>query len=689
MPEYYVVTFPALTEPERVLCEAAARGAWADFRTGDAAEDDVAGAGAWGQERAVRAEVLRALLLGAGEREPGSVPAVRLRGARITGRLDLMGASVALPLVCEYCRFEEQPRLVEASTRTVRIVGSFLPGFNGTRMRLQGILNLWQCAIPGLVRLDQAKITGLVSVGHATIGTPGVTPQALAADGLVVDGGFELCGLTAFGLVSMQVAVISGSLDLTNAHIENPGQRAFIASRAQIGGQLSGRRMIVAGEARMHNCRVAASLGLQGAMLSNPGGYAIAAGGLTVDGGVFCTDGFAAVGEVLLIGAQLRANLTLSGATLSNPGGIALNLDQARVRSLSAAGVTTSGEVNLTNTQIDGDLDLADARLEGSGGKPALFADRASVGGALVLARVHASGEVSMRSVQVGQRVQLVDARLENAGGIALRMSRAHVAADVFCTGMTATGGVRLIGATIGAELNFMRARITNPGGTAIDAAGLHAAELSLRTAEPIEGLVNLRHARVDVIRDDPSRWPGSLSLDGITYRALEPQIPARERLDWLARDPDGHQPQPYEQLAAHYNAIGQQAQARRILYARERAQVAVKTPLARIWSRLQDVTVGYGYKPWRALAWLTLLLAAGSIVFAVSPPHALQAGAAPHFNPVIYTLDLLLPVVDLGQKHAFNPAGADQWLSYFLVAAGWVLVTTVAAGTARVLSRH
>jgi hypothetical protein len=58
-------------------------------------------------------------------------------------------------------------------------------------------------------------------------------------------------------------------------------------------------------------------------------------------------------------------------------------------------------------------------------------------------------------------------------------------------------------------------------------------------------------------------------------------------------------------------------------------------------------------------------------------------------FNAVIYTLDLLLPVVDLGQKHAFDPAGAEQWLSYLLVAAGWVLVTTVAAGAARVLSRR
>ena len=85
----------------------------------------------------------------------------------------------------------------------------------------------------------------------------------------------------------------------------------------------------------------------------------------------------------------------------------------------------------------------------------------------------------------------------------------------------------------------------------------------------------------------------------------------------------------------------------------------------------------------------LALLLATGSAIFTAAPPPPLQPGAAPHFNPVAYTLDLLLPVVDLGQKHAFNPAGAEQWLSYLLTAAGWVLATTIAAGAARVLSRR
>jgi hypothetical protein len=426
-----------------------------------------------------------------------------------------------------------------------------------------------------------------------------------------------------------------------------------------------------------------------GARLQNPGGVALSAGGLTAAGGLFLIERFAAIGEVRMYGADLAANLTLSGATFTNPGGIALNLNRAAIGILHGPGLTCDGQVSLIGARIASDVDLSGAHLAGSKDHPALAADRASIEGALIAAGLHAHGEISLRTARVGQRAVFTDAQLDNVDGTALRLSRAQVAADVFCNGMTCAGRVRIAGATIGGEVSFTGARIANPGGVALDATALDAGELSLRFAEPGKGLVDLRHARIKVFRDDPGCWPGTLSVDGLTYGALEPRLPAQRRLQWLARDPGGHQPQPYEQLAAHYTAVGQPADARHVMHESERIQRKAKTPLARGWGLLQDVTIGYGYRPVRAVAWLVILLAVGSTVFAITPPPPLGSGAAPHFNPVIYTLDLLLPVVDLGQKHAFNPGGAEQWLSYVLIAGGWVLVTTVAAGAARVLSRR
>ena len=215
----------------------------------------------------------------------------------------------------------------------------------------------------------------------------------------------------------------------------------------------------------------------------------------------------------------------------------------------------------------------------------------------------------------------------------------------------------------------------------------MQAKELSLQVAA-VEGEVDLRNATIGRLRDDPATWPDRLHLDGFTYQVLDPLLPAGQRLRWLARDPGGYQPQPFEQLAAYYNSLGQPAQARGVLYARERLQRHGKSLAVRASGILQDITVGYGYRPRRALAWIALLLAIGAVVFSVAPPPPLQPDAAPHFNGIVYTLDLMLPVVSLGQKNAFNPAGPEQWLSYFLVAAGWTLATTVAAGIARVLRR-
>jgi hypothetical protein len=677
-----------LAGPERQLWDAYASGAWTDLRTGDAAADDPAAALAWGAGRLIRAEVIRALLLGARDGERGAAPAVRLRGARITGRLDLMGATVSCPLVCEDCRFDAEPRFVEAATKTVRIVRSVLPGLSGTRMRLDGILNLEACQVSGLVRLDQAKVTGQLAVRSATITPAAGSTAALSADGLAVNGGVDAVELTASGSVSVRTASILGSLDLSSARISCPGQRALMLSNTVISGKLDGGGLSVAGELRMHNTRVAGSLILAAARLENPDGVALSAGGLS-SGGMFLTEHFVALGGIRLIGAQLEANLTLAGAVLSKPGGLALDLTRARMGNLEATEISCTGQAALTGARVAGDVDLRGARLETGDGRPALVAEGAVIDGSLLLDRARVRGELRLRTVGVGRRVLLTGARLENPGGIAARLSRARVGADVFADELVADGALRLAGASIGGELSLRQSQLRNPGGDALQAATLHAAELSLRTAEAIDGVVDLRHASIGVLRDDPDRWPEQLSLDGMTYQALDPRLPARQRLRWLARDPRGVQPQPYEQLAAHYTAIGQPAQARSVLYARERSQRRALPRPARAWSTVQDVAVGYGYQPWRALVWLAVLLAAGTVTFALAPPPPLQASAAPHFNAFIYALDLLLPVVDLGQKHAFNPAGAEQWLSYLLVAAGWVLVTTVAAGAARVLSRR
>jgi hypothetical protein len=683
------VVLDDLNEAERSLRHASAQGAWLDLRAGTPAEDDPAQSGSWGAARTIRAEVIRALLLGADEAQAGSSPAIRLRGARIVGRLDLMGATVDYPLVCEWCSFDDELRLVEATMKTVRIVSSRLPGFNGARLRLDGILNFSATTVSNGIRLDRAKIVGEVSLRSATVGRNpfGV---AVAADGLNVDGNLELnAGFTAAGSVLLRGMRITGSVDLTDATLTGD-QDALNADSAVIEGRFSADRLNATGEVQLRHAHVAASLRLSGARLDHSAATALGGGGLTVGGGVWCTDGFIAKGEIRLVGAQLAANLSMNGATLDNQKGPALNLDRASIGAIDGSDLNVSaGGISLVSTSVGSGLLLENARLEAdSRTGQCLLIESAIFAGPLRFLRLRTHGETRIRNSRIGGRVLFNEAALENPGGVALRFTRNEVDSDVVCREMTGIGEVRFAHTQIAQHLDLGEGVLSNTGGVALDARGLQAGRLSLLPSQNIRGQVILEHARIGLLRDNPDRWPRPLYANGLTYDALEPRLAASERLRWLANDRNEYQPQPYEQLAAFYLRSGHSADARSVLYAKERRQRQDKAFLGKTWSILQDITVGFGYRPGRAATWLFALLTVGSLVYAMFPPPPLKIGEAPHFNPVIYTLDLLLPIVDLGQQTAYNPAGTAQWFSYGLIAAGWVLATTIAAGAARALGR-
>ena len=193
---------------------------------------------------------------------------------------------------------------------------------------------------------------------------------------------------------------------------------------------------------------------------------------------------------------------------------------------------------------------------------------------------------------------------------------------------------------------------------------------------------------RFDLLRDTPGRWPARLRLDGLSYGALDPPGTSEQRQDWLRRDYDGYRPQPYEQLASRYRQLGNDKEARNVLLAGQWRRRESLGPIPKAWGYLQDFTVGYGYRPWYSALWLTVLLIVGTVAFSLQHPTPVHS-PHPAFIPLIYTLDLLLPVIDFGQEHEFIPHGLQAWLAYGLIAAGWILATTIAAGITRALRRQ
>ena len=260
MPQNRQVGTRKSRKTEEALQAAFPRGTWLDLRTGIAELDNPAGGQLWVPERTLRAEVINGLLLGAFEPVRGFFPAVRIRGAKITGRLDLMGATTSYALVCENCWFEQPLRFVEATTRTVRIVASRMPGMNCARMRAEGLFNLYGSVIDGVLRLDQARVTGEVFLMASHIGQG--TGEAIAGRGLVVDGDMQCTdGFIARGVINLQGARITGRLSFQGAVLEAPdsdlhdGSALNLSSLQAAELDLRAAKQIVGG-VRLSNARV-------------------------------------------------------------------------------------------------------------------------------------------------------------------------------------------------------------------------------------------------------------------------------------------------------------------------------------------------------------------------------------------------------------------------------------------------
>jgi hypothetical protein len=196
--------FDDLSEPERAVWAAFPRGEWVDLRCGDAGIDDPARAECWGLPRIVRAQVITALLLGARD----------------------MGAVISHALVLEGCWFDQAPRFAEATTKTIRIVDSQLPGFNGARMRAEGIVNFYRSVVEGTLRLDRAQVTGEITLRGACVGDG--TGEAVAATGLTVDGMDCDGGFTAHGQITLTGARIAGRLTFHNAVLQSAKTAAHL-----------------------------------------------------------------------------------------------------------------------------------------------------------------------------------------------------------------------------------------------------------------------------------------------------------------------------------------------------------------------------------------------------------------------------------------------------------------------------
>ncbi|MDQ0378070.1 oxidoreductase [Amycolatopsis thermophila] len=586
------------------------------------------------------------------------------------------------------------------------------------RLKIAGALLAYRMQTDGEVRLPGMLTGGNVNFSGARLRNP---------DGFALDGngahigGSLLCEVDSYGAASTrQPFSAHGVLHLPSMRVNGD----IVLRAAELESDQQGRIVVEAWKS------------------SDP--YvdpwpALVGDRWQVDGNVELSDGLSAIGTLRMINARIGGTLRLARARITVPRGA---VEPFYDRALHLDGCQISGDLEATGLEIpSGQLRMADVTVRGNmlagrahlshAKRDVVSARRMKVAGNFHLHEATVEGTLRLQGIEVGGSVYLYGTdvtkpAVRNRTSFSVDLRTVRVGRDITLTNageqpFHAEGGVNMDGATAGRRIDFTGAVLGsfNKHAIALDASDVGADEFLLNFGEPASGTVVLRHAHCQTLEDNDAFWQaeGGIELEDFRYDVLKRPIDmkddaaVRDRIERLRTAMAGYRPGPYDQLAAMLRNSGNEEHASTVLFKKQQYRYEalargyrVLGPGVRLWSWLQRWMVGYGYRPVRALAWLIALLAAGSVYFGagtdpctsdpgrymVSGPRCAvdQQETGLEWNPVLYTADLLVPIVDFGNKGRWYMHDLDKWVSNGFTAMGWILATTVAAGAGRMIRR-
>jgi hypothetical protein len=736
--------------------------------------------GSGGAHRSVDAALLRRCCREL--RDQADPRGVWLRGAVVTGALDLAGLDVPFPLRFQGCSFTSPVNVAGAQLAELALTGcDKVPGLLANGVRIRRDLDLSRSHVAGALStsastsklsaiwLCESEIGGrLLCVDTVADGGD----RSIQADRLHVTGNVRLLHqFTARGEVRLIGARIGGSLDLTGASIESAGTglaldlgEAVIEASVFLIDDPAGRRPLIRGRIDMGQARIGGQFLVRNATLearagtpvgsaysrSRAAGTALSAPRLSV-GAELTFDGACQVtGGIDLSMSQLGSVSVGPGCSLRAPGRTALDLTNTELLSTFTVGekVPVQGTVRLSGARIHGNLRLRGAVLSAPERNSLLAAQGVSVDGEAELQDLRATGgDLEFRAAAIGSFVDAAGAKLHNPGGYTLNLVQANVKGSVrLVDGFESTGEVVLNRAAIEGRLictqgTFHYAGPQRPGEEpdaieAISATIRSGMDLGWKSISP---RVDLTNTRTSFLADDPATWPSRYVIVGFTYDRFEqPQGASRwpwdhtARAAWLSRQAI-YDAGPYEQAARVFREHGYTAGAEEILIAQRRharrAITGAGAPLRRALDVGYSATVGYGYRPRRVLWLLAILLAlvivsleiptaqatmrattaAGQVYSTHGPvpgsapgraggaraarPDACGGGEVRCFNPVLYAIDTVVPLVSLDQRSTWYPdpslrdGAFMQWWLNAATLLGWLLSSIFVLSLAR-LSR-
>jgi hypothetical protein len=646
----------ARSRAEREVLRKARSGDWANLVEGDKPgqdlddpmDDTILATPDLEKARWVRASFLRDLLTA--EDDHVHPKGVRVRGARVTGKLDLEAVRGLRQLTLRGCWLDETPVFEQAELDWLELSCCQVPALHADQVSVKYSLVLARTRFSGDVRLMRASIEGLLDLHEVTLGSKDdedagtyKSQSILYADSIRVENLVRLDRLDAWGAVRLVGGVVAGTFYLRNAKVRFRGGVALEADRVDVSGDTILDRSRFKGAVGLRHAKIGGRLTCRGTRLSHP---------------------------------PLRREKDLPGEA-PDP------LHEAKV----------------------------------------LLADQAEVGGDVRLS----DGFKSMGCVSF--------------------------------LGATVSGSMVVDGATLTAiepdtepdEKSASHRHI------AFDGEGMQVkSRLTWKPAEP-NGYVDLRYANVHRLDDTHNAWPsekeGKSYLTGLVYEELAHRYRTKQdlesRIAWLQRQ-RRYSSQPYEQLARFYRNSGHNRHADDVGVAREEARLGqlegrdLRTRSYRAMLWVHRLTMGFGYKPVRAIVVLIVLFVATLVPLFVAehsgwieaskasedvdvsrsqlkvlssgttqptqpvesttttvaseqpdvlPKAGLCDGTYPCYSAFLYSAETVVPLINLRQAEYWTvsaqtvPAKVIRWWLGLSAILGWVLVTFT-AGSALVARR-
>ncbi len=574
---------------------------------------------------------------------------------------------------------------------------------------ISGVLNLLMCRAKGLTGLFNCRLDNGIDAFEATF-------EALNLSG------------SEFLYFMGQGARIRGNLFITSASIN--GQVSI--SAATIGGQLA----------------------FAGTRIVSDTGVAVAGEGVSIGSGAFFHHGFFSHGEVNLARSTIRGTLEFQTANIHNPNKKAINASGSRITSnvRLGDGSIILGEVDFSAAKIEGQTSVDNQEIYQSQSY-ALNFQSAQLGMGAIVNNVSTDKEISFATSAIEGQLGFSNLWVDHYDGRAINLQKAAVRNDLIIgPNVNINGEIRLIGADISGQLSLVKLKVKSKC-YALNMQDTHCRNtFILHEFSCDNGIIDLSGANVGTLCDDLKSWPedARVILNGFTYdRISGAPTDSKARLAWLARGDrlrNEFFPQPYTQLAKVLRNMGHERGARDVLVARDRKIAAEEWTRAyqsldgtwtKAWASLgadlrayisfiSRLFFGYGHRREKAVlllpvfgliaaalahcAWEAgdmvpnsdVILTSENWAVVYEPDHpAIAWGETPEgqswesFCSLVWGLDLVVPILDLGQTQAWTPstnlgfAGQFLWVAKpILTILGWIVLAIAAAGVTDVARR-